>query len=322
MIPQRNANWWSSMPPATKNLILINVIVWLIEILIPSFGNTLMKHTALHFWGSELFNPIQLVTYMFMHDPDSVWHLLFNMFTLWMFGRILEHTWGSGKFLLFYFVCGIGAAITQETVWQLCWIHDYAAGIAPLNGLTTDHMEQVIHTALSDGDPKFLAAAQAYKGMLVTVGASGAIFGLLLGFAFTFPDMPLYLFFIPIPIKAKYMVVGYGVLEFFLGISGAQSTVAHFAHLGGLIFGLFLIMWWKYGGSIRNIFRTHSSGSHKYRAPKWRGNEEFDLSSIDTRKLEDRRRLNELLDKIRTSGYASLSHAEREELKRLSERIK
>ncbi len=320
MIPQRNANWWSSMPPATKNLIVINLVIWLIEVLMPRFTTTLLNHTALHFWGSDMFNPIQLVTYMFLHDPGSVWHILFNMFTLWMFGRILEQTWGTWRFLLFYFVCGIGAAMTQEVVWQLSWLNEYAAGIAPQNGLTVPHMEQVIRTALADGDINFMQAAHAFKSMLTTVGASGAIFGLLLGFAFTFPDMPLYLFFIPVPIKAKYMVIGYGVLEFFLGISGSQSTVAHFAHLGGLIFGFLMIMWWKYSGTWKRNFRMRFQKPPAYRGP--RRDREFDLGSIDTGKLEDRRRLNELLDKIRISGYASLTMAERDELRRLSERIR
>lgn len=321
MIPQRNMNWWSAMPPATKNLILINVIIWLVEVIIPRFGNQLLNHTALHFCGSDLFNPIQLVTYMFLHDPDSIWHILFNMFTLWMFGRILEQTWGTRRFLIFYLVCGVGAAITQEVVWQLCWLHDYASAIAPQNGLTVAHMQEVIRDAMASGDTAFLHAAAQYKAMLLTVGASGAIFGLLLGFAFTFPDMPLYLFFIPIPIKAKYMVLGYGILEFFLGISGAQSTVAHFAHLGGLIFGFLLIMWWRYSGRLIPLLRVGKTGSRKNSGGR-RMRADFDLGSIDTRKLEDRRRLNELLDKIRLSGYASLSKEERDELRTLSERIK
>ncbi len=322
MTPFDNRNWWTSIPPATKYLIVINFCVWLVEILIPAVARPLMDYCSLHFWGSSMFNPVQPITYMFMHDPHSIWHILFNMFTLWMFGRILEQTWGTRRFLIFYFVCGIGAGITQEVVWQLTWMHDYASAIAGQNGLTIPHMQEVIRGAIADGDAAFLEASAAYKSMLVTVGASGAIFGLLLGFAFTFPDMPLYLFFIPVPIKAKYMVVGYGVLEFFLGIAGAQSTVAHFAHLGGLIFGLGLILWWRYSGTLKRNFRQSfgQPTSQKWRRPS--DDREFDLGSIDTRKLEERRRLNELLDKIRLSGYESLTHAERDELRLLSQRIK
>ena len=122
-----------------------------------------------------------------------------------------------GRFIVFYLVCGIGAAIVQEVVWTFTWEHEYISGIAPLNGLTYDHMKAVVDNALAKGDPQFLSAVAQMKNHMVTIGASGAVFGLLLGFAFVFPDMPLYLFFIPVPIKAKYMVIGYGVIEFFLG---------------------------------------------------------------------------------------------------------
>lgn len=316
------------MPPATKNLILINLAIWLVEIIFPGAAAALMRHTALHFWGSRDFNPVQVVTYMFMHDTGSVYHILFNMFTLWMFGRILEQVWGSRRFLFYYLFCGVGAALVQEAVWQLVWLKDYASAIAPQNGLTADHMRQVIQTAMADGDVNFLQGAAMFKNMLLTVGASGAIFGLLLGFAFTFPDMPLYLFFIPIPIKAKYMVVGYGVVEFFLGVAGAQSTVAHFAHLGGLLFGLVLLLWWRHRHDLRNAFHHGSRYAQRpkparvlFNRSKRSAAEGFDLGSLNTRKMEDRRRLNELLDKIRTSGYSSLTHQEREELKQLSKRV-
>lgn len=319
----RSGNWWSSIPPATKNLILINLAIWLAEIIFPAVKSALLTHTALHFWGGSDFNPIQLMTYMFMHDTGSIYHILFNMFTLWMFGRILEQVWGTKRFLFYYMFCGVGAALVQEVVWQLVWLQEYAQAIAPQNGLTTAHMEEVIRSAIADGDVNFLQGTAAFKNLFITVGASGAIFGLLLGFAFTFPDMPLYLFFIPVPIKAKYMVIGYGVLEFFLGVAGAQSTVAHFAHLGGLLFGLILLLWWRYSGTLKRTLQDATQGIHSSGLGSRKRNlsEGFDLGSIDTRKLEDRRRLNELLDKIRMSGYASLTPAEQQELKRLSDRV-
>lgn len=314
MINRSTGGWWSQIPPATKNLILVNVVIWLVEVLIPRFGTVLVEHTGLHFWGSGRFNPVQIVTYMFLHDQSTPLHLLFNMFTLWMFGRILEMTWGTRKFLVFYFICGIGAALTQEVVWNLTWFHDYISGIAPLNGLTYDHMAQAAKEALASGDPRFLSAVGAYKSAMLTVGASGAIFGLLLGFAYTFPNMPLYLFFIPLPIKAKYMVVGYGLIEFFLGVSGSQSTVAHFAHLGGLLFGLVVLLWWRYGPRLMRNLRSP-------KAPT--GSRPSDFRHLDPAavKAEERRRLNELLDKIRLSGYNSLTQAERAELRRLSDRV-
>ena len=241
-----------SIPPVTRNLIIINFLLWAVEMIFPGFARSaLLPHLGLHYVGSTLFNPVQIITYMFLHSPDSFLHIFFNMFTLWMFGPILEQVWGSKRFLLYYMVCGVGAALVQEGVWALTWKHDYVSAIAQLNGLTYDNMLAEVNKALAAGDGGFLNAVATFKNSIMTIGASGAIFGLLLGFAFVFPDMPLYLFFIPVPIKAKWMVLGYAVLEFFLGISSTQDTVAHFAHLGGLLFGLVMLLYWKKKGTLR-----------------------------------------------------------------------
>lgn len=240
---------WRSTGSVTRNLIIINFLIYLVEIIFPSFGNTIIDKLGLHLIGSSSFNPIQIITYMFVHDKHTMLHILFNMFSLWMFGRILEQTWGSRRYFMFYMVCGIGAAVVQEAVWLLTWKHEYIAGIAPLNGLTFDHMSEVVDQAIAAGDKEFVNAIGLFKNQFVTIGASGAVFGLLLGFAMSFPNMPLYLFFIPIPIKAKYMVIGYAVLEFFLGVSGG-GTIAHFAHLGGMLFGLFILLYWKKKGML------------------------------------------------------------------------
>lgn len=210
------------LPPVTKNIIIVNVLVWVVEIIFPHFADSaILPRLGLHYVDTPQFNPAQIITYMFVHDPSNPMHILFNMFTLWMFGRVLERVWGARRFLMYYFLCGMGAALIQEGVWALTLPPEYLYGMA------------------------------GFRSHLLTIGASGAIFGLLLGFAFVFPNMPLYLFFIPVPIKAKYMVLGYGVLEFFLGIGGAQSTVAHFAHLGGMLFGLIPLLIWKKKGTLR-----------------------------------------------------------------------
>lgn len=251
----RIGNAFGNIPAVTKNLLIINFLVWLAELLFPGFAyNGIYRHLGLHYWGGSEFNPIQLFTYMFVHDRSNFLHIFFNMFSLWMFGRVLESFWGARKFFLYYMVCGIGAAFVQEIVWTLTWRHEYIAGIAQLNGLTFENMEQVVNAAVANHEAGFLDAIETMKNSMLTVGASGAIFGLLLAFAWVFPNMPLYLFFIPVPIKAKYMVIGYAVLEFFFGISGG-GTVAHFAHLGGMLFGLILlILWKKKGGSGNNYF--------------------------------------------------------------------
>ena len=245
-----SGGWWSSIPPVTKNLIIINVIVWLAEVIVPGFSKTLVDILGLHLFGSSLFNPVQLFTYMFMHDPHSPAHILFNMFSLWMFGRILEQVWGSRRFLTFYLVCGVGAALVQEGVWELTWKSDFIRNLVFHDGMTIEHKEAMVDYAIAHQDPHILSLIDQFKSMMVTIGASGAIFGILLGFAFTFPDMPLYLFFIPVPIKAKYMVIGYGVIEFFLGVSGSVSTVAHFAHLGGMLFGILMLLYWRKKGTL------------------------------------------------------------------------
>lgn len=250
-------NWFQSIPPATRNLIIINLLIWIVEAVSGQFGYRLLDILGLHFmWGFSGcdFNPIQLVSYMFLHDPSSIWHVAFNMFTLYMFGRILEQVWGTKRFLIYYFVCGIGAALVQEGVWALTWKHDFVNAIVSRTGLTADTVRMYLAT-----DPsQFAGLVDSFKNTLLTMGASGAVFGLLLAFAFIFPDMPLYLFFIPVPIKAKYMVVGYAVIEFFFGVTGTMGTVAHFAHLGGMLFGLALLLWWRKGnGNRRNPFSPY-----------------------------------------------------------------
>lgn len=250
MFGNNRGGFLASIPPVTKNLIIINVVIWLVEALFSGFADTIVRVLGLHLFGASHFNPIQVVTYMFVHSPSSPFHVLFNMFTLWMFGSTLEHIWGSKRFLVFYLVCGIGAAIVQEIVWALSWNHEYVSGIARLNGLTYEHMKAVVDAAVANGDANFISAIAQFKNQMVTIGASGAVFGLLLGFAFVFPNRPLYLFFIPVPIKAKYMMIGYGVIEFFLGV-GANDMIAHFAHLGGMVFGLIILLYWKKKGILR-----------------------------------------------------------------------
>lgn len=250
---QRNFFGGGGMPPVTKNLIIINVIVWLAEI-VPSLRNAIPDYLGLHYFTASDFFPFQLITYMFVHDSGTPLHIFFNMFTLWMFGRMLERVWGSQRFLVFYFICGIGAALVQEAVWALTWENDYISLLGHLNGQTFETTSSYVAMAVSQGDADIIANMDLYCNNLITVGASGAVFGLLLGFAFVFPNLPLYLFFIPIPIKAKYMVIGYGILEFFLGVAGKGGTVAHFAHLGGMLFGLIILLYWKKKGTLGGNF--------------------------------------------------------------------
>lgn len=237
-----NDNIWNRIPPVTKNLILINVLVWLPMMLIPSFGNTMTRICGLHYFASPDFGFWQLVTYMFLHSPQGLSHILFNMFGVWMFGSAIERVFGSARYLLFYLTVGVGAALIQEGVYAI-WISQLlppqvslsmiAQGMLPLGMSVTPDLQE------------------AY--MLInapTVGASGALYGVLLAFAMIFPNMPLYFFFIPVPVKAKWMVLGYFVIELFFGVTGLQSGVAHFAHLGGMIVAFLLIIYWRKRGEI------------------------------------------------------------------------
>lgn len=242
---------FSSLPPVTKNIIIINALIWVVEMISPSFAqNGILRHMGLHYVGASHFNPAQIITYMFVHDQHTFFHVFFNMLTLFFFGPWLERIWGAKKFLFYYLVCGVGAALIQEGVWALTWKSEYIDGIAALNHVTKNEAAAMVADYISRGDTAILTAINNFQNSMVTVGASGAIFGLLLGFAFIFPNMPLYLFFIPIPIKAKYMVAGYAVIEFFCGVSNSMSTVAHFAHLGGMLFGLVLLLIWRKKGTL------------------------------------------------------------------------
>lgn len=240
----------AAMPIVTKNLIIINILIWAIEAIFPRFAVTIINVLGLHYVGAPHFNPVQLITYMFIHHAANPWHLLFNMFALWMFGSILERVWGSKRYFMFYFVCGIGAAVVQEIVWASTWMHEYIAGIGRLNGLSFEHAKELIETAIRQNDADFVSAIGKFKDSFITIGASGAVYGLLLGYAFVFPNQPLYLFFIPIPIKAKYMMIGYGLIEFFLGFN-SNDAVAHFAHLGGMLFGIIILLYWRKKGTLR-----------------------------------------------------------------------
>ncbi len=223
------------MPPATKHLMIINVIVWLATFvsyqmwksangsLDPGLfmdHNPLYRMLGLHYWLASSFRPWQLLTYMFMHDPTNIYHIFCNMFSLWMFGGLIERQLGTKRYLLYYLLCGLGAALVQELVWMVEFNAVYNVSPAVLD-------------------------------QFVTVGASGAVFGILLAFGMFFPNVKMYIIPFPFPIKAKWVVIGYGVLELFFGISGTMSGVAHFAHLGGMIAGIIMILYWKHTGIIR-----------------------------------------------------------------------
>lgn len=238
-----NRSFLASIMPVTRHLLVINIIVWLATLVCEQTGTMdLNRWLGLHFWKGSEFNIIQLFTYMFMHGGFV--HLFCNMFSLWMFGSLLERVFGSKRFLFYYISCGLGAALVQELVWQFSWQSILASSVSgPAAGSVAD-----IIKAINEGHAAF--TMNDFYNSLITIGASGAVFGILLAFGMIFPNMPLYIIPFPFPIKAKWMVIGYGLIELFLGVSHTMSGVAHFAHLGGLIAGIIIILYWRHNGTL------------------------------------------------------------------------
>lgn len=230
----------AAIPPVTKNLLIINALLWLATIAFRQSGFVdLEQYLGLHFWRAHDFNVAQMITYMFMHDSTGITHLFFNMFSLWMFGVTLERVMGPKKYLFYYLTCGLGAAVVQQLTWEFTWQNEFIVAMANQNGLTFDQ----VCNLMASGELNDII--QQFHGMLVTVGASGAVFGILLAFGMLFPNLPMYIIPFPFPIKAKWMVIGYGLVELFFGMAGVMNGVAHFAHLGGMLFGFILLMYWR-----------------------------------------------------------------------------
>ncbi len=230
------------LPPVVKNLLIINGLFFLATIAFQSaFKTNLNEVLGLHYWESPNFSPYQFVSYMFMHGGFA--HIFFNMFALWMFGNTLENVWGPKRFLTYYMITGLGAALVQMIV-------TYLRIQAAKEGMT-DEMIQIVYNeghAVLDRGMNYTDNAMGKLNVLInstTVGASGAVFGILLAFGMMFPNSLIYVYF-AIPIKAKWFVIIYGAIELYAGIANnPNDNVAHFAHLGGMVFGYFLIRYWK-----------------------------------------------------------------------------
>ena len=309
----------NNMPPVTKNLLIINVLFfaarWVAAL--PAYGIDLDDVLGLHFFMASHFYFYQLFSYMFMHGSLS--HLFFNMFAVWMFGRIMENTMGSKRFLFYYLTCGLGAGLMQEFVqYANYWIEGLNA------------YEQVNVGGV-------LFPMDEFLNRWTTVGASGAVYGILLSFGMTFPNERLFIFPLPVPIKAKFFVVGYAVIELLSALSRPGDGVAHFAHLGGMLVGFLLLLYWRNGGGNSN--RSHrnyydrdyydkgSDGGFNFR--RWfsklftRKNPDIKVTYggkyaqdfiYRQRKKEEEEELNRILDKVKKSGYANLTDEEKRRL--------
>jgi membrane associated rhomboid family serine protease len=258
------------LPLVVKNLLIINGLVYLAQITLENVWQIDMANIlGLHFFESDKFQPYQFVTYMFLHGSFS--HVFLNMFALWMFGYLLENVWGPRRFLTFYLITGIGAALVQVLVgwWDISSMQAAAGTFTqqptvdgfvlfvkkyfPAYYESHDMIRGLISQwTVAPASPDLAATSVQYVNDLIrirmdvpTIGASGAVYGILLAFGMMFPNMLVYIYFL-FPIKAKWLVLIYGAIEIFSGISNNPSdNVAHFAHLGGMIFGFFMILYWK-----------------------------------------------------------------------------
>ncbi len=327
----------TNTPPAVKNIIIINCLFFLASIALPKFaGIDVVNLLGLHYFEAEAFNPVQLLTYMFLHDTSGLTHIFFNMFGLWMFGRGIEETLGTKRFLIFYFVTGVGAALVQEATW--------AISLSQIN----DAFNQYINTKdISLLTPYFqnldantyipVSQVLQLKALIlnkpVTIGASGCIFGLLIAFAMLFPKAEIFLLFIPIPIKAPVFVAIYAVAELFMGIAGTGDGVAHYAHLGGMLFGLILLLIWRnddngvnFTQKINNWFsaigdkirKTFNGSNMKVKRPQRNASDaEWNQYNREA-KAKKNARIDEILEKIKRSGYTALTEEEKRDLFNMS----
>ena len=231
MSRQFSPSGFGVLPTVVKNLLIINVLLFLATFTLNRFHIDLTNILGLHFFKASDFRLYQLVTYMFMHGNFE--HLFFNMFALWMFGSTLENIWGSKRFLLFYMVCGLGAGLCQEVVQYI----EYTTSL-------------VNYGTVNMGG--HIVPMSAYLNLMNTVGASGAIYGLLLAFGMMFPNEYVYLYFL-VPIRTKWFIIGMVVIELVSGFYGG-GNIAHFAHLGGMLFGLIMILNWKKKGTLYDQF--------------------------------------------------------------------
>ncbi len=302
----------NNIPTITKNLLIVNVVVFLATYLFRTIGVDLNNVLGLHFFLAPDFHIYQLFTYMFAHGGFS--HIFFNMFALWMFGCIVERTWGAKKFLTYYIVCGVGAGLFQELA-QFAQFYFIAS-------------EQLPHFTLAQ-TMKVANASAAGLNLWTTVGASGAVYGILLAFGMLYPEERIFIFPLPVPIKAKWFVMGYAAIELFMAYSSTGDGVAHLAHLGGMVFGFFLIRYWRRHPDIRYSRRSGQQFFDSMRASWERRTGRKDRGGVFTnsantrhesdwdynaRRKAEQERMDEILDKIRRNGYESLTREEKQQL--------
>lgn len=301
----------NNMPVVTKNLLIINFLAFLATGIFELQGIDLNSIGGLHFFMASDFHLYQLVTYQFLHG--GFWHIFSNMFGLWMFGRIIENVWGSKKFLFYYISCGIGAGLLQELA-QFVSFYFIVNGQDPTVGVADlFQVGQTLATQLNGW---------------TTVGASGAIYAILLAFGMLFPNERLFIIPFPFPIKAKWFVMGYVALELFMALNSPGDGVAHTAHLGGMLFGFLMIRYWnrqpstgfnrssghEFFENLKRNFERRKGTGHNPNMHANRGEAKETDWEYNARKKANQEEIDRILDKIRKSGYDSLTKEEKQKL--------
>lgn len=238
-----------NIPPVTKNLLIINILFYVVSLFFARTGTDLTHVLGSHYIGSMYFEPYQIITHMFMHDLSSIMHILFNMLLLFMFGSHLERIWGEKRYFIFYIACGLGAFILYNSIgaWKIMELKDQLVAM----GYDLESLNHKISNGNFDRiellSPIAQETIERYMVLSgsVMAGASGAIFGLLAGFALLFPNTELQLIFPPIPVKAKYLIGGYMAFEVYNSFYSQGDSIAHLAHVGGAIVGAIFILFWK-----------------------------------------------------------------------------
>jgi membrane associated rhomboid family serine protease len=306
-----------NIPTVTKNLLLINFVAFIATLVFKSQFD-LEKWGSLHFFMAPDFHLYQFITYQFLHADFT--HIFFNMFALWMFGCVIERVWGPQRFLVYYLVCGVGAGICQELVQFV----EYSSG--GLSGLSANDLIPV-----NLGNMVEMMTVGSYLNQWATIGASGAVYGILLAFGMTFPNERIFIFPIPVPIKAKWFIMIYAVIEFLSAFASAGDGVAHMAHLGGMLFGLLLILYWRrhpgslnlgsgrqYFENMKRNFESRRNARPSQQQTDTRqagfGPTREDDMEYNARKQRRQAEVDAILDKIRKSGYDSLSKEEKQRL--------
>ena len=304
------------IPTITKNLLIINVLAYFLGAVLGTRFGDLNDIFGLHFFLAPDFRVYQFITYMFMHVGLS--HLFFNMFALWMFGCIVERTWGARRFLIYYMVCGIGAGLLQEVAQ---FVQFYMLSADNIPGFNLSLVGKVVN------DNSMLL------NTWTTVGASGAVYGILLAFGMLYPENRMFIFPLPVPVKAKWFVVGYAAIELFMALSTPGDNVAHLAHLGGMLFGFLLIRYWlrhpgcgyncgggqQFFDSLRSSWerRTHrkadTARSFGHTSTRSNGERNADRD-FNARRRASQEEIDRILDKIRRNGYDSLTREEKQTL--------